>query len=101
MRGQVVGAKDSLPEPTTRIQIEVHPFKRLIGLQDTELKTNEVVVLTIGTLTTVGTIEGKKNGLLGVNLRGPVIVEENQRIAISKKAPNGWRLVAYGVCRGS
>ena len=42
--------------------------------------------------------QGSKN-VFEFRLRSPAIVEKGQKVAISKREQNGWRLRAYGVAQ--
>ncbi|MDO8538641.1 MAG: translation initiation factor IF-2 subunit gamma [archaeon] len=97
MRGQVIGEKGSLNTPTMDLNVKIVPFERMIGVKDTEIKTNDTIVLNAGTTTAVGRVTGLKKGFTNIALKNPVIVEKGQRIAISKRENSGWRLVAYGI----
>jgi translation initiation factor 2 subunit 3 len=96
MKGQVIGKKGSLNEAVSEIKIKINYFKREITDIKPELKQGELIVLSAGTATTVGTIISIKKDLIDVNLRSPIAVEKNQNIAVSKKDGIRWRLIAYG-----
>ncbi|MEM4256875.1 MAG: translation initiation factor IF-2 subunit gamma [Candidatus Diapherotrites archaeon] len=100
MRGQVVGKPGTLPKPVNELNVEVHEIERLLDKVDTKLKTNDYVVLAIGTATIVGQIVrplGKN--VFEVRLRIPAVVEKGEKIAISKREQSGWRLTAYGIIK--
>jgi len=96
LRGHVVGKKGTLPEATTDVRLDVKPFRRVVE-KETEIKVNETVVLTIGTMTTIGTVVKSAGGKLKIASKIPVIVERGQTVAVSKKINAQWRLAAYGV----
>ncbi|MBI4044692.1 MAG: translation initiation factor IF-2 subunit gamma [Candidatus Diapherotrites archaeon] len=97
MKGQMVSFAGVLPEPVTTIKLSVEQIKRLITRTVPEIKVNDFVVLTVGTMTVIGTVvkQSKKNEY-EFALREPVVIEKNQRVAISKRDGNSWRLAAYG-----
>jgi translation initiation factor 2 subunit 3 len=98
MRGQVVGKPETLPEATRSLKLEVVPLERKLEKKNFELKVNETLVLTVGTMTALGTVvrkAGKKEFELA--LKNSVVVDKGQKIAISQKQETGWRLTAYGV----
>lgn len=99
MRGQVVGAVNSLPEPSTRAVFEINYLERLVGEKSQGIKANEPLVLTIGTATLIGMPLIKSKNIVEINLNMPAIMEQGQKIAISKKTGNRWRLVAFGVIK--
>jgi len=96
-RGQVVGMPGKLPEPVQRIKLELHLIKRLITKELEDIKTNETVVLTIGTMTTVGTVVSSTKEKLEILLKTKVVCEKGQKVAISKKDAGRWRLAAFGI----
>ncbi|MEK7540503.1 MAG: translation initiation factor IF-2 subunit gamma [Patescibacteria group bacterium] len=97
MKGQMISVEGVLPEPVTTIKLSVEQIKRLITRTVPEIKVNDFVVLTVGTMTVIGTVvkQAKKNEY-EFTLRSPVVIEKNQRVAISKRDGNSWRLAAYG-----
>ncbi len=99
MKGQVIGLKNKLPKPTTKLLLEIHQLKRLINKKETRVNVNDTVILTVGTMTAIGTIIGKKKELFELQLKNEVIVEKEQRIALSKREENMWGLAAYGIVK--
>ncbi len=100
MRGQVVAKLGTLPAPATELKVEVHEIERLLDKIDTSLKTNDYVVLAVGTATVIGQVMrplGKN--VFEIRLRQPVVAEKGEKIAISKRDPSGWRLAAYGIIK--
>jgi translation initiation factor 2 subunit 3 len=97
MRGQVIGVPGKVPASTKNIKMEVQPIERLVEKVNSEMKTNETIVLTIGTMPAVGTVGSYANGKIEVFLNSPVVIEKGQKIALSRKESTRWRLVAFGV----
>jgi len=96
MKGQVLGTVGSLPKPVTEIELELDIFERKVTETATQIKANEMLVLTIGTLTTIGTVTKIKPGHASITLKKAAIVEKGQRIAVSRKENMKWRLIAFG-----
>ncbi|MCD6247728.1 MAG: translation initiation factor IF-2 subunit gamma, partial [Candidatus Diapherotrites archaeon] len=61
-----------------------------------ELKMNESVVLTIGSMSMLGKIVKVKGNRISVKLKKPAAFWKGQNIAISKLYNMRWRLVGYG-----
>jgi translation initiation factor 2 subunit 3 len=97
LKGQVVGKPGTLPEPVNHLALELHMIKRLIAKELQELKTNESIVLTVGTMTTIGTITSARKEKIEVLLKSKVVAEKGQKVAISKKESGRWRLAAFGI----
>ena len=87
----------SLQEPVQKLKLELHMIKRLITKELQELKANETIVLTVGTMTTAGLIVSSGKDRIEVVLKNKVVAEKGQKIAISKKESGRWRLAAFGI----
>jgi len=99
--GKVVGRPGELPETLYSFHLDVHLLQRVVGTIEEKavepIKTNEPLMLTVGTATTVGVVTESHNGTVGVHLKRPVCAEEGQRIAISRRVDGGrWHLIGYG-----
>jgi len=97
MRGQVIGAPNTLPEPMQEMELEVHFIERVVSKVVKELKQNESIVLTIGTMTSLAIIKKTKGNKIEVQLKKPATFWKGQKVAISKQQDMRWRLVAYGI----
>ena len=58
---------------------------------------NEPLVLTIGTSTNIGFVKSITKNKLALTLKVASVIEKDERIAISRKSSNGWRLYGYGI----
>lgn len=100
LRGQMVAKPGVMPEATTKMVSEVHKVKRMLREKVEDIKTNEPVVITVGTMTVLGNVVKKLKGDdYEFELKARVSVEKGQKVAISKKEQAQWRLVAYGVVK--
>lgn len=97
LKGQVVGKPNSLPKPTKKLLLKYFLFKRLLEEMSNEIKTNDAIVLTVGTNTVLAQVIKATKDTIELVLDNPVIVETGQKIAISKRQKTGWRLAAYGI----
>jgi len=98
MRGQVVSKPGSMPAPTTSLKLEVVPVQRLLVEGASNVKANDLVVITVGTMTAVGNaVKEYKKGFFDIALKNEVVIEPGQKVAISKRESGQWRLVAYGI----
>ena len=61
------------------------------------LKTNEPLMLSVGTATTVGVVTSGRADSADISLKIPVCAEQGQRIAMSRRIAGKWRLIGYGV----
>ncbi len=98
--GRVAGKPGKLPPVLNAFYLQIHLLKRVVGTIDEKnvdpLKTNEPLMLTVGTATTVGIVSDIREGMIGVNLKLPVCAEINQRVAISRRIEGKWHLIGYG-----
>jgi translation initiation factor 2 subunit 3 len=96
MRGQVLGTVGSLPKNTKQIRVEVEYLDRVFGKERSKIKTNDMLVLTVGTTTLVGRASIRGKTTVELELNNPSPIEKGDTVAISKKEGNRWRLIAYG-----
>ena len=98
--GKVVGHPGKLPETLDSFHLSITLLKRVVGTIEEKsvepIKTNEPLMLTIGTATTVGIVTESHNNQVGVKLKIPVCANYGQRIAISRRIDGRWHLIGYG-----
>ncbi len=98
--GRVVGKPGQLPPVLDSFGLSMHLLKRVVGTIDEKnvepLKTNEPLMLTVGTATTVGIISEIRENKVKVKLKLSVCAEEGQRIAVSRRIEGKWHLIGYG-----
>ena len=98
--GKVVGKKGQLPPTMDRFDLTINLLKRVVGTIEEKnvepIKTNEPLMLTIGTATTVGIVSDLKSDKIGVKLKLSVCADYGQRIAISRRIDGRWHLIGYG-----
>jgi translation initiation factor 2 subunit 3 len=99
--GRIAGAPGTLPEIANELTFKTQLMKRVVGVSSElavdNLKTNEPLMLSIGTATTVGVVTSGRSDSAEVSLKIPVCVEKQQRVAISRRIAGKWRLIGYGV----
>ena len=98
--GRVVGKPGQLPTVLDEFNLVMHLLKRVVGTIDEKnvepLKTNEPLMLTVGTATTVGIVSEIRKNTVKVKLKLPVCADEGQRIAVSRRIEGKWHLIGYG-----
>ena len=98
--GKVIGKVGKLPETMNKFVLKINLLKRAVGTIEEKnvepIKTNEPLMLTIGTATTVGIVSEFHGEKIGVKLKLPVCANEGQRIAISRRVDGRWHLIGYG-----
>ena len=102
--GNVVGRPGRLPPYTNSISVEYSLLERVVGLKEgvkvEPLKRGELLMLTIGTATTLGISTGVKSDVVELSLRRPVVAWEGARIAFSRRIHGRWRLIGWGKITG-
>ncbi|HDN51128.1 MAG TPA: translation initiation factor IF-2 subunit gamma [Thermoplasmatales archaeon] len=100
LAGKVVGKEGQLPPVYYDVCMRVELLNRVLGEKVEKkiegIKTNEPLMLTVGTATTVGIVKHAKKDVVEADLKIPVCAEEGQRIAISRNVMGRWRLIGYG-----
>ncbi len=98
--GRIVGIPKTLPEVRNSLTVETKLMKRVVGVSSElavdNLKTNEPLMLSVGTATTVGVVTSGRTDSADISLKIPVCAEKGQRIAISRRITGKWRLIGYG-----
>lgn len=101
MIGNLAGPVGKLPPIVEQITLESNLLKRVVGaVEQTAVQTikmNEILMLIVGSSATVGQVTkiGSK-GRITFDLRKPVAVIPNQRVAISRQIEMRWRLIGWG-----
>jgi translation initiation factor 2 subunit 3 len=100
LAGKIVGRPGELPPVLESFDLSMCLLKRAVGTVDEKnvdpLKTNEPLMLTVGTATTVGIISELRSDWIRVKLKLPVCADQGQRIAVSRRIEGKWHLIGYG-----
>lgn len=100
LAGSVAGKPGTLPDPVDELEIKANLLDKVVGMdQEKEvqpLRTNEALMLSIGTATSVGTVTSARDSEAEIKLKLPVCVDQGSRIAISRRINGRWRLIGYG-----
>jgi translation initiation factor 2 subunit 3 len=103
LTGRVVGKPGTLPTMLHKFKMSTHLLDRVVGTAEDlaveNIKTNEPLMLSVGTATTVGVVTSAREETSEVALKIPVCAEEDQRVAISRKISGKWRLIGYGIIK--
>ena len=104
LNGRVIGLPGTLPPIRHTLTVETHLLERVVGSEkeiDVEsIKTGEPLMMNIGTTTTVGVVKSGRAESAEMKLKLPICAEEGQRVAISRRIGNKWRLIGYGIITG-
>ncbi|MDR3282531.1 MAG: translation initiation factor IF-2 subunit gamma [Candidatus Methanoplasma sp.] len=101
LTGRVVGTPGNLPKVAHDFVMKTTLLDRVVGssadLVVDEIKSNEPLMLSVGTATTVGVVKSARSDSAEVALKIPVCILPGQRVAISRRISNKWRLIGYGI----
>lgn len=101
MVGNVLGHPNELPPVLEEFTMEVKLFENVVGLEESlrveKIKTNEQLMLAVGTAITLGEVKSVRNEVVEVSLRRPVCAEQGWRTAIGRRVGGRWRLIGSGV----
>jgi translation initiation factor 2 subunit 3 len=101
--GSVIGKPNTLPKDIEEIIVEVRLFDTAVGTQDMvkvePIKVREPLRLNIGTSAILGTVTSSRDGKIEIKLKKPVCLMPNNRVAISRRIADRWRLIGVGVAK--
>ncbi|MEM2904280.1 MAG: translation initiation factor IF-2 subunit gamma [Candidatus Bathyarchaeia archaeon] len=101
--GNLLGKPGSLPEVWSELTLDVTLFERAVGTAElvkvSQIKVGEALLLNVATAVTSGIVSDVKKDRVEIPLRRPVCATEGQRVAISRRIGDRWRLIGYGVLR--
>ena len=103
LSGSLVGLPGKLPELHSQIVVETHLLKRVVGTKlETEVKPlamKEVLMLNVGSAVTVGVVINMKKKLATCMLKKPVCANSGDRVTISRRIGDRFRLIGYGILK--
>lgn len=103
LAGKVAGRPGTLPPVWDAFTLDTNLLERVVGADaDAKvepIKTREPLMLTVGTATTVGTVSSARAQLVDLKLKLPVCAKPGQRVAISRRVENRWRLIGHGTIK--
>src|SRR3989338_3243138 len=99
LTGNVLGLKDNLPDVWHSFTLKPFLLKRVVGTKEElnvdPLRKLEPLMLNVNSSVTVGIIDDLKKGLSHVNLKLPVCCYKTDRVTISRRFSDRWRLIGY------
>jgi len=100
LSGCVAGLVGELPEITTKIRVRFNLFKEVYGLSEHKkvenIKTQELLLLSVNTTITIGTVVKIEGNIIELNLRIPIVPFIGDKIGIARNIEGHWRLVGWG-----
>lgn len=100
LTGSVCSTKGTLPEITTKARVKTEIFKEIFTDAGNEpvtpIKTKEMLMLSVNTTITVGTVEKISNSEIEINLNIPIIALKGDNVGIARSINGHWRLIGFG-----
>lgn len=101
--GQVVGLPGKLPPALNGFVMETKLLPRVVGISDESavepIRSNEPLMLNIGTATTIGVVTSARAADAEVKLKRPICADKGAHIAISRRVGARWRLIGSGMLK--
>jgi translation initiation factor 2 subunit 3 len=99
--GQVAGLPGSIPPTIDGFIMGTKLLPRVVGVSDESkvepIRSNEPLMLNIGTATTIGVVTSARTNDAEVKLKRPVCAEAGSSVAISRRVGARWRLIGSGI----
>lgn len=100
LTGCLVSTKGNLPEISYKIKIKSNLFKEVLGIKEhlkvEQIKTREMLMLSINTTITVGTVEKISGDEIELVLNIPVVALKDDKVGIARNIESHWRLIGFG-----
>ena len=99
--GSVIGYPDKLPPVVDSVKIETDLFDSAVGSSTMTkvdaLRKTEFLRLNVGTAVTLGSVTNVNSSTIDLSLRRPISVDIGNRLALSRKIEDRWRLIGSGI----
>jgi translation initiation factor 2 subunit 3 len=99
LSGCVVSLSGQLPEITKTLTLEYELFDEIFGKENEkiqELKTSELLMLSINTAITIGQVQKIKGNKVELSLKIPVVPLKGDSVGIARNIKSHWRLIGFG-----
>lgn len=93
LSGSIAG--NNLPPILSKLILKVTLFEKSLEEKVEPIKKGENIMLNAGTTRTLGIVENIKKDIIELELKIPVCVEKNDRVVLSRKIKERWRLIGY------
>ena len=101
--GRMAGKPDTLPPVVENLTLKANLLENVVGAREEKkvekIKTNEALMLNVGTAATVGIVTSARRDEVEMVLKYPTVAEKGQRVAINRRIMNKWRLIGYGIIK--
>jgi translation initiation factor 2 subunit 3 len=101
--GNIIGLPGNMPPVVSHLVLGVELFERAVGTEEQipveKIRTNEALVLNTGTSVSAGVVTSARDNTIEIELRRPVCIELNARVALNRRIGESWRLIGFGTPR--
>ncbi len=101
LAGNVVCMKEKPISVFDKLDLEVHLLDKIIGaseeLKVDNIKINEKILISAWTSRMLGTVTSVSDNKISIILRKPLAILKGERIALSRRINNKWRLIGWGI----
>lgn len=110
--GSVIGYPGQLPDVYEELEIQYYLLRRLVGVRSevdaegdnkvSKIATREVLMINVGSTSCGGKVlaTNSKLSTAKIVLLKPVCTRLDEKVAISRKIANNWRLIGWGTIKG-
>ena len=103
LTGSLVGVSGKLPPVHYQISLDTHLLERVVGAkEETEVKPlakNEALMLNVNSAATVGVVVDPSKKKTTCVLKKPICANIGDRITISRRVGDRFRLIGYGILK--
>ncbi|MGM5481190.1 MAG: translation initiation factor IF-2 subunit gamma [Nanobdellota archaeon] len=100
LTGNVVGYPDKLPPVWHELRLKTQVLERMVNVGEDfkidPLRHNEMLMLNVNSAKTVGVVADLGKGIAHCILRIPVCAEVGDKVTISRRIGNRFRLIGFG-----
>ena len=100
LNGCLVSKTGILPEITNKIKMKAKLFDEVLGIAERKktepFKVKEMLMLSVNTTITVGTVEKIKNEDVELTLNIPIVALKGDNLGIARNIGGHWRLIGFG-----
>jgi translation initiation factor 2 subunit 3 len=104
LAGSVVCRPGKAPPVFHSLKLEVHLLERIVGtkkeVEVRPLAMGESLMINAWTAKSLGIVKSIKENIAELELKLPVCIDSGERVAISRRVEQRWRLIGYGVVLG-
>ncbi len=99
LSGNVAGR--NLPPVWNSIKVEVHLMEKIVGIKEEKevekIKMNEPILINAWTAKSLGIVKSIKGDIVEMDLRIPFCIRKGEKIILSRRIQQKWRLIGYGI----